>query len=107
VLFTGGVAELTSPDWVLAAPWRDREAETHGFDPSAHSPSLVWPADRAWVLVSEVDWDSTVVAGSAALVADLCADPALEAVPLPADAALTEDVDTVNRAVPGPDSLRG
>ncbi|GAB2603955.1 hypothetical protein [Pseudactinotalea suaedae] len=107
VLFTGGVAELTSPDWVLAAPWRDREAEAHGFDPSAHSPSLVWPTDRAWVLVSEVDWDSTVVAGSAALVADLCADPALEAVPLPADTALTEDADTVNRAVPGPDSLRG
>ncbi len=91
VLFAAGVAELTSPDWVLRAPWRDREAETHGFPPAALSPSLVWPRDRAWVLVSEVDWDSTVVGGSAELVAALVADPEVEALPLPADARLTGD----------------
>ncbi|WP_420114204.1 hypothetical protein [Pseudactinotalea sp.] len=90
VLFTGGVAELTSPDWVLAAPWRDREAEAHGFEPSAHSPSLVWPDDRAWVLVSEVDWDSTVIGGTRVLVAAICADPAVEALPLPPEAPLHE-----------------
>lgn len=90
VLFRGGVAELTAPDWVLDAPWRDREMEEHGLPPSALSPSLVWPADHAWVLVSEVDWDSTVVGGSAALVEALCADPEIEALPLPPGARLNE-----------------
>lgn len=79
VLFAGGVSELTNPDWVLRAPWRDVEAEEHGFPPSAHAPSLVWPADHAWVLVSEVDWDSSIVAGDAELIATICADPELEA----------------------------
>jgi len=96
VLFRGGVAELTSPDWVLDAPWRDREAEQHGFPASAHSPSLVWPADHAWVMVSEIDWDSTVVAGSFELVAAICADEEIEALPLPPDASLTEHADTLN-----------
>ncbi|WP_156251445.1 hypothetical protein [Pseudactinotalea terrae] len=96
VLFTGGVSELTSPDWVLAAPWRDREAEGHGIEPSAHSPSLVWPEDHAWVLVSEVDWDSTIVAGTVALIEEICADPALEALPLPPEADLTVEGDRVN-----------
>lgn len=90
VLFTGGVTELTSPDWVLQAPWRDREAEAHGFPPAAHAPSLMWPQDRAWVLVSEVDWDSTVIAGTHALVAAICAEPTVEALPLPPEASLHE-----------------
>jgi hypothetical protein len=97
VLFTCGPTELTSPDWVLAAPWRDREAEAHGFEPSAHSPSLLWPEDHAWVLVSEIDWDSTIVAGPLALVDELCADTAIEALPLPPDADLTVDGDRINR----------
>lgn len=79
VLFRGGVTELADPDWQLSSPWRDVEAEAHGFGPSAHSPSLIWPDDRAWVLVTEVDFDSTIVGGSPALIAALCADPALEA----------------------------
>ncbi len=96
VLFRGGVAELADPDWVRHVPWRDREAEAHGFPPDAHSPSLVWPADRAWVMVSEVDFDSTIIAGSHELVAALRADPGLEALPIPPDADLTWDADTVN-----------
>ena len=63
VLFRGGVAELADPEWVARSPWRDREQEEHGFPPSAQAPALVWPEDRAWVLVSEVDYDSTIVAG--------------------------------------------
>jgi hypothetical protein len=93
VVFSGGVSELTSPDWVLDAPWRDRAAEAHGWPPSAHSPSLVWPADHSWVLVSEIDWDSTVVGGSRELIAAICADPTVEALPLPVNASLTESSD--------------
>ncbi|WP_159500981.1 hypothetical protein [Microbacterium sp. 18062] len=97
VVFRGGIAEFATPGWVERVPWRDREAEEHGFPPSAHSPSLIWPADRAWVLVSEVDWDSTIVAGSADLVAALCAEPGVEALPIEADASLQWDADVVNR----------
>ena len=96
VLFRGGVSELADPDWPRNVPWRDRESEEHGFAPSAESPSLVWPADRAWVLVSDVDHDSTVVAGSAELIRALCADPRLEALPLTEGTALTWDADEVN-----------
>ncbi|PCE16226.1 hypothetical protein AUC47_09810 [Microbacterium sp. SZ1] len=97
VLFSAGVEEFTDSDWILRAPWRDFSGEQHGFPPSAQSPSILWPEDRAWVLVSEIDFDSTVVAGSAELVAALCADPALEAFPLPEGADLHWDADDVNR----------
>lgn len=97
VLFSGGVSELADPEWVLHVPWRDREAEQQGFAPEAQSPSLVWPQDRAWVWVSEIDWDSTVIGGSAELVQALCADPAVEALPLPEGASLNWDSDELNR----------
>ncbi|GAA3637614.1 hypothetical protein GCM10022200_21210 [Microbacterium awajiense] len=97
VLFRGGVSELARTDWALHVPWRDRIAEEHGFDPSALSPSLVWPADRAWVAVTEVDWDSTIIGGTAETVAAVCADPRLEALGLPAEARLQWDADEVNR----------
>lgn len=41
-------------------------------------PQLVWPQDRAWVVASEIDWDSTIVAGSRSLVDDVFADETLE-----------------------------
>ncbi len=82
VLFRGGVAELTAADWVLRMPWRDVVAESHGFPPDAHAPSLVWPDDHAWVLVTEVDYDSTIVGGSPSLIAAILDDPQLEALPV-------------------------
>lgn len=97
VPFSASALDFADPAWVLAAPWRDREAEEHGFPPSAHSPSILWPEDRAWVLVSEIDFDSTVIAGSPQLVHDICADDAIEALPLPPDSSLTWDADEVNR----------
>ncbi|GAA1955580.1 hypothetical protein [Microbacterium deminutum] len=97
VLFRAGVSELARSEWVLTAPWRDTELERHGFAPTAESPSLVWPVDRAWVLVTEVDYDSTIVAGSQDLSRALCADPRLEALPIDEGADLTSDADGVNR----------
>lgn len=97
VLFSASVREFADPAWVLRAPWRDLPAEEHGFPPSALSPSILWPEDRAWTLVTEVDFDSTVIAGSTALIAAICADGRLEALPIPADADLAWDADTVNR----------
>lgn len=97
VPFSAGASTFADPAWILDAPWRDRPSEAAGFPPSAQHPALLWPEDRTWVMVSEIDFDSTVVTGSEALIAEICADPALEALPLPADADLSWDGDEVNR----------
>ncbi len=97
VLFRGAVGDLARADWVLDVPWRDRPGEAHGFAPSAQTPSIVWPDDHAWTMVSEIDFDSTIVAGSVELVAAICADDGLEAFPIPENARLTWDSDEVNR----------
>ncbi|MFI7743120.1 hypothetical protein [Kocuria rhizosphaericola] len=43
-------------------------------------PQLIWPADRAWCVASEIDWDSTVVGGSHDLITSVLEDGVLEAV---------------------------
>ncbi|REJ06213.1 hypothetical protein DY023_06995 [Microbacterium bovistercoris] len=96
VTFTAGASSFADPAWVTGAPWRDRPAEEHGFAVSAQHPNLLWPEDHAWVMVSEIDFDSTIVAGSAALIDALIADPALEAFAIAEDADLTWDGDEVN-----------
>lgn len=96
VLFSAAPRVFADPAWVLDAPWRDRIAESHGFPPSAQHPNIIWPADRAWVMVSEIDFNSTVVAGSAELVRAICDDPELEASPLSEGAALHWEADEVN-----------
>lgn len=97
VLFRGAVTEFADSEWLLRVPWRDLPAEAHGLPPAAQSPSLVWPDDHAWVMVGEVDYDSTIVAGTHELVAALCADDRLEAFPIREDADLTWDADEINR----------
>lgn len=97
VLFSAPPRAFAEPDWVRQAPWRDLPAEEHGFPPRAHSPSILWPEDRAWVLVSEVDFDSTIVAGSDELIREICADERVEALQIPEGADLTWDADRVNR----------
>lgn len=97
VLFEASARDFADPEWILRAPWRDLPGEEHGFPPSAQNPNILWPDDRAWVVVSEIDYDSTVVAGSHALVAALCADPTLEALPIREGDDLHWDADDVNR----------
>nr|WP_201470581.1 hypothetical protein [Microbacterium hydrocarbonoxydans] len=97
VLFRGELSVFGTPEWVLGVPWRDRPAEAHGFPPSAQSPSILWPDDHAWVLVTEVDYDSTIVAGTTELIAALCADEHLEAFSIGENADLTWNADEVNR----------
>ncbi|WP_205649360.1 hypothetical protein [Agromyces sp. LHK192] len=89
VLFEAGIAEFEASDWPARAPW----ARTVW---NAPSPNLVWPEDRAWVLATEIDFDSTVVGGSSALVEELVGTAGLEAVRIPADADLTWDGDLIN-----------
>lgn len=98
IVFEGGISEFAEPDWELRMPWRDRPAEAaHGFGPSAQSPAIVWPDDHAWVLVTEIDYDSTIIAGTRELVAAVCAADGIEAFEIPPDAPLTWESDEVNR----------
>jgi hypothetical protein len=60
------------------------------------SPNLWWPEDRAWCVASEIDFDSTLVAGTAALVAELAAHPDLEAFEVGSGDSLQIDGDPVN-----------
>ncbi len=43
------------------------------------SPTLLWPADRAWFVAGDVDLDSTYVGGTSDLIDDLLARSDLEA----------------------------
>jgi hypothetical protein len=97
VLFSAAPSVFTEPDWQLDAPWRDRPAEEQGFAPQAQHPSILWPEDHAWVMVSEIDFDSTIVAGSHELVRAICSDERIEALPLREGADLSWDADDVNR----------
>jgi hypothetical protein len=45
-------------------------------------PTIIWPADRAWFVASDVDLDSTYVGGTSVLAAALIDHPDLEAWPV-------------------------
>ena len=60
------------------------------------SPNLFWPADRAWCVASEIDFDSTLVAGSSELIDAVLRAPTLEAWPVESGDWLTEDADQIN-----------
>lgn len=93
-LFSAGPRFYTDPEWVNCVPW-------HHSPQWPQSPSILWPADRSWVMVSDVDFDSTVVAGSRELIAALVQDPAVEALALGEGADLTWDADVPNRPAAG------
>lgn len=80
----------------LADPtWLDRARIGTVVD-LARTPQMLWPEDHSWVLASEIDWDSTIVAGSRALVDAVLADDRFEAFPVDEDSDLTWGGDLVN-----------
>lgn len=50
-------------------------------DDHGQTPSLWWPADRAWCVASEIDLPFTYLAGPAALIDQVMAEHRLEALP--------------------------
>jgi hypothetical protein len=50
------------------------------------SPHFFWPADHAWCVGTEVDFDSTFIGGSRDLVNELCASEVLEVLRIAPDA---------------------
>ncbi|MGJ9371834.1 hypothetical protein [Nesterenkonia sp. CF4.4] len=91
VLFEAGAAAFADPHWPARAPWSDDAARVQ-------SPSILWPEDRSWVLATELDYDSTLIAGTAALISDLVRTSGLEVLPIHPNADLTWDGDSINRA---------
>lgn len=61
------------------------------------SPSLLWPADKSWLLATEIDFDSTLVGGSTQLVQELLQATPLEAWPVGIGDDLTIDGDRINQ----------
>jgi hypothetical protein len=66
------------------------------------APHLIWPADRSWIVVSEVDFDSTLVGGTRELVDALVAYPDLEVSEVDPDTSLAAFSDKIN-LVPEPE----
>jgi hypothetical protein len=67
--------DLTGP--MFSLPGRDYylfEGEVESwFDPQ--SPHFCWPADHAWCVATEVDFDSTFIGGSRARWSTSCPPP--------------------------------
>jgi hypothetical protein len=60
------------------------------------TPSLVWPEDRAWCVGSEIDFDSTLIAGSEECVTVLLSQGGLEVVRVEPKDRLDIDGDVIN-----------
>ena len=60
-----------------------------------YSPNLWWPNDRAWIVASEIDFDSTLVACNRACAAALLASD-LETLEIEPESRLDIDGDTIN-----------
>ena len=71
LLFGGKLSE--AGDWG-AADWG------HGIRRAVNSPNLMWPADRAWFVTTNIDRTWTGIGGSTELIDDLLRDPRLEVV---------------------------
>lgn len=84
-VFRGTVAELVRP------PWFDE-----GTGKNTQPPNLAWPADRSWCLATEIDFDSTLVGGTAELIAAVVHSPDLEALEVTTATNLSSEGDKLN-----------
>jgi hypothetical protein len=60
------------------------------------TPQLWWPEDRAWVVATKIDLDSTIIATTRAGAEALIRCEGLEALLVPADGRLDEGGDEIN-----------
>ena len=58
--------------------------------------AMWWPADRSWFVASEIDFDSTLIGGSADLCDALLGHQQLEALEVPPEGVLSVTGDTIN-----------
>ena len=67
---------------------------------SWQSPNLVWPADHAWFVATEIDFDSTLIGGTTDLITDILSAPGLEAWPVEPTGSVAADADDINPTNP-------
>lgn len=94
LLLSLDVRALADRAWARESGFADAPGLTE------QTPTALWPEDLAWYLASEIDFDSTVIGGSRALVDEivaLAAEGSIEALELPDEVDLTSAGDTVNR----------
>lgn len=60
------------------------------------SANLIWPQERSWCIATEIDWDSTLIAGSFAVTQAILADERLEAFEVAYDDDLSWHGDQIN-----------
>lgn len=100
ILFEAGALDFTDPVWPESAPWVGTAPgpwASATMAARAASPSILWPDDHSWVLATEIGFDSTLIAGTRALVDEIMRSPGLEVVPIGIDANLTWGGDALNR----------
>jgi hypothetical protein len=95
------VLELPRRSFVLVRGTVRLAAANLAPEPASQSANAWWPADRAWYVATDIDLVTTYVGGSAAAVAALLAEPALEAAAAHPDQGTGDGADTVN---PPPDA---
>ena len=100
-LFSSSLDELADSRWAqrTVPGW---ECSRHGQE--GPYTSLIWSEDHTWVVASEEDWDSTIVAGSRTLVDSILADRHFEAFEVHEDDDLSWDGDLLN---PRPQPIPG
>lgn len=84
---------------LLAGPLEAALQIGHPYGPAgfaAQSPNLFWPADRAWCVASEIDFDSTLVGGTIELADAILRAPELDSWPVGPDDSLVFDADPLN-----------
>jgi hypothetical protein len=85
LLLAGSLAAALQIGCWLSADW---------FDPQ--SPNLFWPADRAWCVATEIDFDSTLLGGTTELIEAVLEAPTLDSWPVRPDDSLAFDADQIN-----------
>jgi hypothetical protein len=88
---------------VARAPTSSEEALESAFESMEvwerrDAPNLIWPADHSWFVASEVDFDSTLVGGSAELIKAIVESSELEAWQVEPTDSLADDADKINAA---------
>ncbi|PYY52039.1 hypothetical protein DEJ17_16730 [Curtobacterium sp. MCSS17_011] len=78
-LLSMSLSQLSDPSWT-------DDARVGTYVDFGHTPQMLWPEGHEWVLATEIDWDSTIVAGSRSLVDTILADDRFEAYEVDADA---------------------
>lgn len=81
-LLSMSLPQLGDPSWM-------DDARVGTYVGVGHTPQMLWPEGHEWVLATEIDWDSTIVAGSRSLIDAVLADDRFEAYEVDAEASLS------------------